>query len=66
MLGPPTLRVAWLTATTSRLRRGYGWTISGGSWKSRLRDHRHLHGSDPVMRTATTMYRAMDLRFLQE
>jgi hypothetical protein len=28
--------------------------------------HVHIHASDQVMRTATTMYREMDLRFWQE
>ena len=28
--------------------------------------HVHIHASDQVMKTATTMFREMDLRFLQE
>jgi hypothetical protein len=38
--------------------------MSGGSGKSGPRVH--LHASDQVMRTATTMYREMDLQYWQE
>ena len=60
MLDPPTLRVAWLTATTSRFRRGLRLDYLGREleiWAA---------GPPQVMRTATTLYRAMDLRFWQE